>query len=180
MKHLLTRALLLSLLALLLLSSVACNKSDIEVPKGMLLCSSEKLEYCFFVPAGWIVNDQSGTTSAYRAIDDDNNPIASVTMTTYSPFESMDLDGYWEYCEDSYKSEFKNYALLSKESATVAELNAQTYVYTADFGGVTYKFNQTVFIERSRFYVITYTAKADSYDTYLSDLAEMKATVYFR
>ena len=180
MKHLTRRGALLALLTLLLLSAVSCKSNGIEIPKGMQLCSSEKLEYCFFVPAGWIVNDQSGTTSAYREIDENNNPVASVTMTTYSPIERLDLEGYWDLCEESYKSEFKNYALVSEDDATVAELNAKTYVYTADFSGVTYKFNQTVFIERSRFYIITYTAQSDAYETYLSDLAAMKAEVYFR
>lgn len=180
MKHLIPRVLLLSLLLVLCLSAVSCKKSGIEVPDGMQLCSSEKLEYCFFVPLGWTVNDQSGTTSAYRAIDEENHPVASVTVTTYSPVEPLDLAGYWEISEESYESEFKNYTFVSSEATTVAELNAMTYVYSADFGGVTYKFNQTVMIERGRFYIITYTAKADSYDTYLADLASMKAEIYFR
>ena len=180
MKHHIIRIAALCLLTVLALSAVSCSGNKVDVPDGMQLCSDDSLEYCFFVPAGWIVNDQSGTTSAYREIDANNNPVASVTMTTYSPIERLDLEGYWDLCEESYKSEFKNYSFVSEDDATVAELNAKTYVYTADFSGVTYKFNQTVFIERSRFYIITYTAQSDAYETYLSDLAAMKAEVYFR
>lgn len=178
MKQALSRVLILLLLLTLLISAASCSKSNIEVPDGMLLCSDESLEYCFFVPAGWLINDMSGTTSAYR--NENGSTVASVTVTTHAPSESMTVEGYWALCEESYKSEFKNYAFVSGDPSTVAELNAMTYVYTAEFSGVKYKFNQTIFIERSRFYIITYTATEESYDAYLDHLAQMKSEIYFR
>jgi hypothetical protein len=175
MKKILIRLLTLSLLVLLTLSAVSCN-NDIEVPEGMQLCSDDSLEYLFFVPAAWIVNTQSGTTSATRSLSDP----ASVTVTLYTPETSLDIDGYWDLCEEEYKAEFKNYVFVSETETTVAGLKAKEYVYTADFSGETYKFSQTIFIERSKFYVITYTAKADSFDKYLTDLKQMKDEMKFR
>ena len=176
MKHSHLRIGAVILLLLTMLSIVSCNGSDIEVPEGMQLCSDESLEYCFFVPAGWVVNSSSGTTGAYRAL---NIPV-SVTVTLYSPETALNIDGYWDICEEGYKDEFKNYKFISETPTTVAKLNAMDYVYEADFSGKTYRFCQTVFIERSRFYIITYTAEAEHYETYLSDLAQMKAEMIFR
>ena len=175
MKKILIRLLTLSLLVLLTLSAVSCN-NDIEVPEGMQLCSDDSLEYLFFVPAAWIVNTQSGTTSATRSPD---NPV-SVTVTLYTPEQSLDIAGYWDLCEEEYKAEFKDYTLVSETATEVAGLSAMEYVYTATFSGDSYKFSQTIFIERSKFYVITYTAKADSFDSYLSDLTQMKDEMKFR
>lgn len=175
-RQLFPRLLALVLLAVLTLSAVSCADNKIEVPEGMQLCSDESLEYLFFVPAAWIVNTQSGTTSAFRSLDDP----ASVTVTAYSPEEALDVDGYWDECEEEYKSEFRNYTFVSETETEVAGLKAMEYVYTADFAGETYKFSQTVFIERSMFYIITYTATAKSFDTYLADVKQMKQEMKFR
>ena len=75
---------------------------------------------------------------------------------------------------------FKNYTFISESPTTIAGLDAKEYVYSAEFSDATYKFCQTIFIERSMFYILTYTAKADSYDNYLEDLKTMKAEMKFR
>ena len=166
----------LLLLLLITFSAVSCSAVGIKTPDGMRLCSDESLEYCFFVPTGWILNTQSGSTSAYYSLDDP----ASVSVTAYSPEVSLDIDGYWDLCEAEYEKEFKNYAFLSEEATTVAEKNAKEYVYTADFSEKTYKFSQTIFVHNSMFYVITYTALEDNFDAHLADVAEMKAEFLFR
>ena len=176
MKHHIIRIAALCLLTVLALSAVSCSGNKVDVPDGMQLCSDDSLEYCFFVPAGWIVNSSSGTTGAYRAM---NIPV-SVTVTAHAPESALNVDGYWDLGEEDYKSEFKNYKFISETPTTVAGLNAMDYVYEADFSGETYRFCQTIFIERSLFYIITYTATAEHYETYLPDLAQMKAEFLFR
>lgn len=165
----------LCLLLLCLFSTVSCS-GDVETPDGMQLCSDKSLEYYFFVPTSWVVNTQSGSTSAYYSLDDP----ASVSVTSYSPEESMNVPGYFALCEEEYQSEFKNYVFISETKTIVSDSDAYEYVYTADFSGVTYKFNQTMFVYGGRIYTMTYTATADSYDNHLEAFASMKAEFTFR
>ena len=180
MKKILLRTLLLLSAAVLCLSAVSCQ-NKVDVPDGMQLCSEDHLEYYFFVPTNWVDNTVSGSTSAY--LTKEGKHVVSVLVTSYVPGEALDIAGYWDICEEEYKKVFENYTLLSPidgTKTTVSNLNATEFVYTADLAGVSYKYNQTVFVKSERFYTITYTATPETYDTYLSDLAAMKANFTFR
>jgi len=170
----------ISLLVLLLLSAVSCASNALEPPEGMQLCSKDTLEYVFFVPNSWSVNAKTDATSAFISLGSDNKPAASVTVTSYTPEAELDLDGYWDICEEEYRKEFKNYTFIAEAATLVAEKNAKEFIYTADFSEVTYKFSQTVFINQGMFYVITYTARPDTYDTFRAHLDQMKSAFAFR
>ena len=170
----------IAVLLLLLLSAVSCSSSPLDPPEGMQLCSKDTLEYVFFVPNSWSVNAKTDATSAFISLGSDNKPMASVSVTSYASEIELDLDGYWDICEDEYRKEFKNFTVIAEAATVVAGKNAKDFIYTADFSGVTYKFSQTVFIDRGMFYIITYTARLDSYDTFHADLEAMKGAFTFR
>lgn len=169
------------LLLLLSVSLVSCSNSELEIPDGMQL-ATEAPEYYFFVPMSWIVNTGSGTSSAYYSLNDQTT--VSVSVTSYSPEESMDIDGYWDMCEEEYKKEFRNYTFIAEEATTVSSAtearNAKSFTYSADFSGKTYKFSQIIFTNGSMFYIMTYTALTENYDTHLQELAKMKAEFVLR
>ncbi len=180
MKKILLRTLLLLTAAVLCLSAVSCQ-NKVDVPDGMQLCSEDHLEYYFFVPTSWVDNTVSGSTSAF--VTSNGKHVVSVLVTSYVPEEALDIAGYWDICEEEYVKVFDNFVLISPAEGTettVSDMNATEFVYTADLAGESYKYNQTIFVHNGRFYTITYTATPDSYDTYLSDLAAMKANFTFR
>lgn len=180
MKNPLRRFGALALLLLLLLSIVSCSSNPLTPPDGMQLCSKDTLEYAFFVPNSWSVNAKSDATSAFISLGSDNKPKASVSVTSYAAEIELDLDGYWDICEEEYRKEFKSFTFIAESATVVAGKNAKEFIYTADFSGVTYKFSQTVFIDRGMFYIITYTARPDSYDTFRADLDAMRNAFTFR
>ena len=178
MKNTLRRSGAIALLLLLLLSAASC--SSLDPPDGMQLCSKDTLEYVFFVPNSWSVNAKTDATSAFISLGSDNKPKASVSVTSYGADVELDLDGYWDICEEEYRKEFKSFTFIAESATVVAGKNAKEFVYTADFSGVTYKFSQTVFIDRGMFYIITYTARPDNYDAFRADLDAMRNAFTFR
>jgi hypothetical protein len=182
MKHkILCRLAAIVLLLLCTLTAVSCSSDEVEIPDGMQLATTAP-EYYFFVPTSWIVNTGSGTSSAYYSMDDMTT--VSISVTSYSPTESLDIDGYWDMCEEEYRAEFKNYSFISKENTTVSSANgaknAIAFTYTADFSGKTYKFTQIIFTNGDMFYTMTYTALSDQYDAHLEDLSKMKSEFVLR
>ena len=182
MKHkILCRILAITLLLLLSLTVVSCSSDEVETPDGMQLATAAP-EYYFFVPSSWIVNTGSGTSSAYYSMNDMTT--VSISVTSYSPIESLDIDGYWDMCEEEYRSEFKNYTFISEEATTVSSAtkpkNAKSFTYSADFSGKTYKFTQIIFTNGDMFYTITYTALTEQYDAHLEELAKMKSEFVLR
>ena len=182
MKHkILRRLAALALLLLCTLTCVSCSSDEVEIPDGMQLATAAP-EYYFFVPSSWIVNTSSGTSSAYYSMDDKTT--VSVSVTSFSPTESLDIDGYWDKCEAEYRTEFKNYTFILEEATTVSSStspkNAKSYTYSADFSGKSYKFTQVIFTNGDMFYTITYTALTEQYDAHLEELAKMKAEFVLR
>ncbi|MBQ7321697.1 MAG: hypothetical protein IJW99_06345 [Clostridia bacterium] len=174
----LTKRLLSAALAALLSACVltSCGAADPNVPEGMQLASLDGVEYALYVPETWTVNKNSGVSGAYVSAYDKSN----VSLISYLPTSAMTTEQYFAMCEESYKAEFDNYALVESGSATMADMPAQYYVYTATVGGENYKFLQAIVGNGGMFYNLTYTSLSDMYDSHIEEVMKMIEVFTFR
>ena len=172
-KRILTAALAVLLSAMALTS---CAAPALDVPEGMQAASLDGVEYALYVPEHWTVNKNSGVSGAYVSAYDKSN----VSLISYVPTTAMTTEQYWAMCEESYKAEFDNYALVESGSATMADMPAQYYVYTATVGGENYKFLQAIVGNGGMFYNLTYTSLSDMYDSHIEEVMKMIEVFTFR
>lgn len=161
---------------------VLCDKqvpndcvTDKKTPDGMKIASADSIEYRLYVPTSWVCHSESGVSEAYVAADKSN-----VTVTSYSPAASMSIRDYFTFAEKSYKTDLKGYELISDTSCQVAERDAVSYTYRAEYDGVEYRIRQTVLAYNGLIYSITYTAKADCFESHLADADLILSAFRFR
>lgn len=164
------KALLISFIAVILLVTgcSSANQSDIEAPEGMKLFSNEHVDYTAFVPLSWTVDMSTGTLSAYVSSADASN----VSITAQALSSPMSADDYWKSYEEDFKATFDDmeYEGDVPTTTTLSGLAANKYVYTATVTGNQYKFMQTVCVNGTTVYVITYTSTPDNYESNLEDV----------
>ena len=75
---------LCAVMAALCLALCACQKTptEVDVPHGMILASSDIVDYYLFVPQGWRVDMSGGMVSAYKSAED---PTSVSVMTAPPP-----------------------------------------------------------------------------------------------
>lgn len=161
-----------------------CDKSeqindevtDKKTPAGMKIASADIVEYRLYVPTNWVCFSESGVSEAYFPESEKTN----VTVTSYSPDESISTAEYVESCETTYAKTIKGYELISKEDTTVANRNAVSITFSATYNEIDYTINQTIFIYDEMIYSITYTAMSSVYDSHLDDLGSILSAFTFR
>ena len=149
---------------------------DKKTPEGMKIASNDTVEYRLYVPKSWVCNSESGRSEAYYPESGRTN----VTVTSYSPDQSMSAADYIARCEESYAKNIKGYGLISKEDTTVAERKAVAITYSANYDGVEYKLKQFSFVYGEMVYSIIYTATADNFELHTDDLAKIISEFTFR
>ena len=170
---------LIALVSAILIGAAAltsCSAPDVDTPDGMQLASLDGVEYALYVPESWTVNKNSGVSGAYVSAYDKSN----VSLVSYVPTAAITMEQYWTMCEESYKAEFENYALLENGTTTMAGATAPYYVYSATVSGVEYKFLQAIVANNGMFYLFTYTAEPANYDTHIESVMEMIEVFTFR
>lgn len=159
---------LILICVLLTLSFAACGKDTYSVPMGMKIASdTEIVDYLLYVPDDWTVDMRTGVTTAYHSVNDPSN--ISVTMNA----SKNPTGGFDEYFEELLSELEQSFTLVGEvESANLILANeaAQQYVYTAEFGGVEYKFWQVVCIHEARVYTITYSSTVENYEAHTADM----------
>lgn len=153
-------------------------ETDKHTPDGMKLASGD-IQYSFYVPTTWVTNLSDGFSSAYYP--ESGRP--NVSVTVYSPSESIDAEGYFKLCESDYEKTLSGYKYISSERVMVSDgskilkdedgYNATSFVYGAVYGDTELRIMQTVFIYSDLVYSITYTAHADRFDAHLDDVGAM-------
>lgn len=154
---------------------------DKNTPDGMKIASSKKAEYVFYVPKAWKCNPESGNTYAYLA----ETGTPNVTVSAYAPEESVaTADLYFQGIESKLKEEFgaENYVRETESGVQgkVAGTTSHSYTYRITVDGVEVKLRQTIFAHNTYVYSVTYTARADSFDTHLGDVDMMLANFKFK
>ena len=157
------------------------NIVDKNTPDGMKKASDEDVQYACYVPESWVTDLNDKLTYAYfPEKDSDSNP--NITVTCFSPsIDNITAKQYFEESEIEYKKNIAGYERLGEPSERkVAERDALSYQYKAKYGESEYKIMQTVLIYNGLAYSITYTARADVYDTHLDDVNKILDNFRFR
>ena len=154
---------------------VSCgNNDDVTVPSGYKIASNESVpDYVLIVPNKWVVETQTGTTTAYLK-DELSSAVIATLSATFTVPENADvtLDTYF----DSYSEEFaKIFGDAAPEvSTTVLDGEpARRYVFSADFNGVEYTFWQEICMRQGRFYTLTFSAPTPYYDKFSSNMIDI-------
>ena len=162
-----------------------CDKAEVKndelvdkkTPEGMKIASHDKIEYRFYVPKSWICDSESGISEAYYPESERTN----VTVTSYSPEGDVSAAEYVALCEEEYKTAILGYELIEKRDGfKVAERDAVSITFTANYDGISYKIRQTTFVYNAMVYSITYTATESAFDLHTDDLDAMISAFTFR
>lgn len=163
---------------------VLCEKSepneneitDKKTPDGMKIASADHLEYRLYVPKTWVCDPESGRSEAYYPESQKSN----ISLTSYSPAESISVQDYFAKCEEEYKTALPEYQRISETETRVADRLAYSYVYTTVVEGVEFTLMQTVFTYNEMMYSLTYTAMSDTFDIHLEDVEAILSAFRFR
>ena len=150
---------------------------DKKTPDGMKIASHDKIEYRFYVPKSWVCYSESGISEAYYPESEKTN----VTVTSYSPDEDISAADYVLLCEEEYKTAILGYELIEKaDGFKVANRDAVSITFRANYDGVDYKIRQTTFEYNQMIYSITYTATEGCFELHTEDLEKMLSEFTFR
>ena len=182
-KHVLPR-LLCALLALCLLtgSLVACSGGD-EVPDGYQYATCKGEYFRLFVPTQWKVNTASGVSGAYYSLAEGSAvSMAEVHFDIPSSEQSADAtatldDFYAAHVADL--AGMSGYKLEKEFNATLGSYKAKDITYVASVGGETYRYRQVLTKVEGRFYLFTYSSKAEYFDRWLDTVDGILENVMF-
>lgn len=151
--------------------------TDKNTPEGFEIASADHIEYRLYVPTAWICNAESGISEAYYPESGKSN----VTVTSYTPSESISVQDYFARCEEEYRASLPSYERLAGPAErTVSGRTAYTYVYRSVTDGVEFRIMQTLFAYNEMIYSFTYTALAENYDMHMGDVEAMLNAFTFR
>ena len=172
------RSILPVILTLAALALVFTSCADSDVPDGMIRASVEADSFDFFVPKGWTVNTGTGTASAYYSSSDRSN-VSFVAMVVEA--DMSDFDEYIEKADQSFSSVLPGYTGISeRQETTMCGSPAVSFEYSATVDGVEWRFMQTVTARGHSFYILTYTAEADKYESHLDSVKQITENVRFK
>ena len=160
---------------LLLVSLPACSGQS-EVPDGYQYATCAGEYFRLFVPTQWTVNTGSGVSGAFITIDT-TVTMRQVIVTTaeadgVTDAETEDtLDAFLQQYLQEARS-LHDYAEVDAPLATTVDgYRAVLLRYTARVAGTMYTFRQVLCKVEGRYYVYSYSAPSDKFDTY-ADIAE--------
>ena len=195
--------LLCALLALCLFTGglTACSGQS-EIPDGYQYATCAGEYFRLFVPTQWTVNTESGVSGAYLSIDTSVSMIevpfdltdAALTETgdgaeTAGQGEDTDTEGgnadRTATLEDFYRahlaqiSTLRDYTEEERYYTTVSGYKAVSVTYAATVAGTAYRFRQVLCRVAGRFYLFTFTAPAEKFDTYTDIVSEIIENIQF-
>jgi len=175
--------LLSTLLALSLLggSLVACSPKS-EIPEGYQYATCKGEYFRLFVPTQWTVNTQSGISGAYYSLAEGTAVSMGEVYFDKPSAEGEDTtatlaDFYAAHVSDV--SSMGGYKVEKEFDATLGSYKAKDITYTAVKGGEAYRFRQVLTKVEGRFYLFTYSSKADTFDRWLDTVDGILENVMF-
>ncbi|MBQ9151569.1 MAG: hypothetical protein IJX72_04905 [Clostridia bacterium] len=177
--------LLCALLALCMLtgSLVACSGGD-EIPEGYQYATCKGEYFRLFVPTQWKVNTESGVSGAYYSLAEGS----AVSMAEVH-FEKPATDGEGEDVTATLAdffaahtadiSQMKGYQAEKDFDSTLGSYKDKDLTYTATTIGETFRFRQVLTKVEGRFYLFTYSAKADYFDRWLDTVDGILENIMF-
>ena len=184
MKHPTIIRLLCTLLAICLLGGalVACSKES-EIPDGYQYATCKGEYFLLFVPTQWTVNTESGVSGGSYALLEGT----AVSMTEV-PFDKPSTEGEADTVaslEDFFNAHMaeiatlKGYAVEKSLDTTLGSYKAKDVTYSASIGEDVYRYRQVLTKVAGRFYLFTYSSKADSFNQWLDTVDEILENVVF-
>ena len=184
MKHPTIIRLLCTLLAICLLGGalVACSKES-EIPDGYQYATCKGEYFLLFVPTQWTVNTESGVSGGSYALWEGT----AVSMTEV-PFDTPSAEGEADTVaslEDFFNAHMaeiatlKGYAAEKSLDTTLGSYKAKDVTYSASIGEDVYRYRQVLTKVAGRFYLFTYSSKADSFNQWLDTVDEILENVVF-
>jgi hypothetical protein len=172
MKNILTKLILILLLAGMTLSLASCNKNNDEyaAPSGFMTASAESADFYFYVPDDWTVDYTTAAAGAYFSASD---PSSVSVMAWDLEYSDTTVDEWWELNQGEIEAVFQNFNLESEENTTINSLYAKKYTYTADLGDFSYKIMQAACVKNSTVYLFTYTSLPENYDAHIEEVNQM-------
>lgn len=172
MKNILTKLILMLILAGMTLSLASCNKNNDEfaAPAGFVTASSESADFYFYVPDDWTVDYSTAAAGAYYSSAD---PSSVSVMAWELDYTDTTVDEWWELNQSEVESVFTDFNLESTENITINDLYAKKYTYTATLGSFSYRIMQAACVKNSTVYLFTYTSLPENFDEHTEDVNRM-------
>ena len=150
--------------------------TDVDIPEGMQIVSSNEAEYYLFVPTSWRANLNEIACVA-NAPDG-----SSVSVVPYLPSgEGISVVEYFEKSEEMMqKTAGGRYTRLSEKEVTIGGGKALQYEYEYTVGGVTYRYLQIIIGYKSMIYNLTYTALPQNFEANRADVEAIIDAFVFR
>ena len=150
--------------------------TDAHAPEGMKIASDSEVEYLFYVPENWSVNE-IGKVCGATAPDG-----SFVSVVSYLPSgEGMSVSEYFAKSEELMSATSGGqYQRISEAEITLGGGKALQYEYEYTVGGVTYRYLQVIFGYKSTIYNLTYTALPQNFEANRADVEAMIGAFTFR
>ena len=185
MKNRTINRMLCTLLALLMLSGslVACSKGD-AIPDGYQHATCKGEYFRIFVPTQWQTSTESGVSGGYYSLAE-GTAVSMAEVVVDLPTVDGEGEAVTASLEDFFAAHMADISSLAgykaeKEfDATLGSYKAKDITYVAVRSGETYRFRQVLTKVEGRFYLFTYSSKAESFDRWLDTVDGILENVMF-
>ena len=130
-----------------------------KAPEGMKLASNKEVQYNFYVPLAWTVDQNERVFAAYCGQD-----MASVSVVPYMPDGDVaNVQAFFAKTEKELGTivDENGYELIEAESGVECDFGgrkALAYRYRLTINGRTYEYYQVIVAYKTMFYSLTFTA----------------------
>lgn len=147
---------------LLALCLVSCGDAPTDVaPDGLQTVDCEGLPYKVYMPDGWVVRREGGHIEAMLPTG------ASASVTVYhTATDATDEAAYFEGLLPQFSAQYKEFKADKPVAYTLAGKEGVYCAYSGKVGEDAYRMLQFLLIDGGELYILTYSAKADYYESY--------------
>lgn len=166
------------MLIAVIFSVAGCSKS--EIPNGYIEISTSSSPYHLYVPKSWYNNSSGGQISAYYSSQDKSNIGVTAMIQDYDAGLET-VDDYTETVDSSLAGLLPEYKREGDfKETTLGGRAAKSFEYSATVDGRNYRFMQIVTLKGYDFFIFTYTAEADRYESHLEEIDEILSYFTFK
>ena len=170
MKKIVSRILVVLLIAATVLTAAGCKKDKSGAPKDMVSAADPLASFYLYVPEKWTVDYTEGTGGAYFSADDPSSVFVSAWDM---PNTDSTIEDWWNTNLIDLERVFSDITIVSEDTTVVDGLEAKSYTYTASIGEFSYKFMQVACLKDGAVYLFTYSSQHEQFDSHMGDVEKM-------